>query len=113
MNSALHLVAQRSDDIRGTLLRRRADTSQLSDVWADGKPEVMNGDVVEVLRMNAQGENGFSYIRIATVEGPAEGFIQSCYLTLRTLDASVVALAVVHRGGFDKTTVVCPKDTNF
>jgi hypothetical protein len=30
-------------------LRRRPDTSQLSDVWVKGKPEVMNGDVVTVI----------------------------------------------------------------
>jgi len=60
----------------------------------------MNGDAVEVLRINAEGENGFSYIRMATVDGFAEGFIKSCYLTLRALDASVAALAAVHRGEF-------------
>ncbi len=48
--------------------------------------------------MNADGETGFSYIRIQTANGPAEGFIRSCYLELRVLDASVVALAAVDRG---------------
>jgi hypothetical protein len=48
--------------------------------------------------MNAEGETGFSYIRIQTASGIAEGFIRSCYLALRVLDASVAALAAVHRG---------------
>ena len=48
--------------------------------------------------MNADGETGFSYIRIQAANGTAEGFIRSCYLALRVLDASVVALAAVHRG---------------
>jgi hypothetical protein len=103
MNSATHLVVLRSDDVRGTILRRRPDTSQLSDVWVDGRPEVVNGDVVAVLRINAEGENGFSYIRVTTVDGFAEGFIRSCYLTLRPLHAIVAALAAVHRGGFGPT----------
>ncbi len=48
MDAPPHLVTLRSDGERGTILRRRPDTSQLSDVWVDGKPEVMNGDVVTV-----------------------------------------------------------------
>lgn len=104
-STALHLVTFRIDGVRGTILRRRPDTSQLSDVWVDGQPEVMNGDVVEVLRINAEGETGFSYIRMATVDGFAEGFIRSCYLVLRALDASVVALAAVHRGEFGRIVI--------
>ena len=99
MNAALHMIVLRSDSVRGTILRRRPDTSQLSDVWVPGKPEVMQGDVVLVLRINAEGENGFSFIRMFTVDGFAEGFIKSCYLTLRPTDASVVAIAYVYRGG--------------
>ena len=64
-STALHMVAFRNVGVRGTILRRRPDTSQLSDVWVDGQPEVMNGDAVEVLRINAEGENGFSYIQFA------------------------------------------------
>jgi hypothetical protein len=97
-NTALHLVALRGDSVRGTILRRRPDTSQLSDVWVDGKAEVMQGDVVSVLRINAEGEQGFSYIRIATKNGFAEGFIRSSYLTLRPLGDGVAAVAAVHRG---------------
>ncbi len=51
--------------------------------------------------MNADGETGFSYIRMQTASGTAEGFIRSCYLALRVLDASVAALAAVHRGDFN------------
>ena len=102
MNAALLLLVLRNDGVRGTILRRRPDTGQLSDVWVPGKPEVMQGDVVLVLRINAEGESGFSFIRMFTIDGFAEGFIKSCYLTLRPTDASVVAIAYVYRGE------VCP-----
>lgn len=57
MDSPPHLVALRSDGLRGTILRRRPDTSQLSDVWVDGKPEVMNGDVVTVIAASQQARS--------------------------------------------------------
>ena len=98
MNTALHLLALRGDSVPGTILRKRPDTSQLSDVFVDGNPEVMQGDVVLVLRVNAEGEHGFSYIRMFTNSGFADGFIRSSYLTLRPLGASVVAVAAVRRG---------------
>ncbi len=49
MEAPPHLVTLRCDGERGTILRRRPDTRQLSDVWVKGKPEVMNGDVVTVI----------------------------------------------------------------
>ena len=107
VNTALHLVAWRSDSVRGTLLRKRPDPSQLSNVWVDGKPEVMQGDVVLVLRVNAEGEHGFSFIRMMTEDGFAEGFIRSSYLTLRPLGTSVVAVAAVHRGGSSAHNRMC------
>jgi hypothetical protein len=103
MNCPLHLVVIRGDGVRGTILRKRPDTSELSDVWTEGKPEVMQGDVVLVLRINAVGEHGFSYIRMPTVGGFVEGFVKSCYLTLRPRDVSVVAIAAVHRGALCPT----------
>jgi hypothetical protein len=49
MDAPPHLVTLRCDGVRGTILRRRPDTSQSSDVWVEGEPEVMNGDAVTVI----------------------------------------------------------------
>ena len=56
------------------MLRRRADSSRDDSVWVEGKHCVDNSDIVQVLRHNAEGEQGFAWIR--TLDGH-EGFIRS------------------------------------
>ncbi len=62
------------------MLRRRADRSRDDSVWVDGRHCVANGDIVQVLRQDADGEQGFSLIRTAHNH---EGFIRSQLLQLR------------------------------
>ena len=85
------------------MLRRRAEHSRDDGVWVDGRHCVADGDIVEVLRQDADGEQGFSFIRTAHNH---EGYIRSQLLQLRPPPTSVVPGATVHRQDGEASTML-------
>ena len=77
MQSFPSFTVQCPDD--HSILRRRPDRACSDDAWVEGKPVVLQGEVVSVIRMNAAGEPGFSWIRSAS---GSEGFLRSEFLRL-------------------------------
>ena len=67
----------RSDGQASTLLRLRPDISKGRDVWLPGGAFVEQDEKVTVVRSNADGEEGFAFIR--TSQG-VEGFIRAEYV---------------------------------
>ena len=63
-------IHERGDGVPATLLRKKADPAQ---EWADGLPEVAEGETVTVLRV----EGAFSLVRLAS---GVEGFVRSKYI---------------------------------
>ena len=76
------------------MLRCRADSSRDDSVWVEGRHCVENGDIVQALQLNAEGQSAFS--RIRTRDGH-EGFIRAEYLRVRPVPANCIAKATVHR----------------
>lgn len=85
------------------MLRSRADCSRDDDVWVEGRHCVENSDIVQVLRQNAQGEHGFSWIR--TPDGH-EGFIRSDVLRIRPAPSAIIAQATIHRPDGEASTML-------
>jgi len=67
----------RNDGQASTRLRLRPDISNGRDVWLPGGAFVEQGEKVIVVRSNADGEEGFAFIR--TSQG-VEGFIRAEYV---------------------------------
>ena len=70
MSTALH---QRDDAVAETMLRKVATHARDGDVWVDGGTCVANGDLVTVLRREAE----FCWIRTS---GGIEGYLKLSYL---------------------------------
>ena len=71
---ASSMIHERSDGVRSTTLRKKADPARRD--WVAGMPAVQEGETVTVLR----AEGAFSLVRLAS---GAEGFVQSKYLRAR------------------------------
>ena len=69
---------RRSDGTSTTLLRAKADPSRSSHVFVDPSVLVRNGESVTVLRSNAEGEAGWSWVR---TEANKYGFLKNDYLS--------------------------------
>ena len=76
------------------MLRKRADPARDRSVYVDGRHCVGNGDVVHVLRLNAEGEQGFAWVRTGQNH---EGFVRTDLLHVRPLPSVMIANASVHR----------------
>jgi hypothetical protein len=75
-------VVCRKDGAETTALRCRAENSDINSVWvAQGKGvvECSQNEVVDVIRTNANGEDGFTFIK--TIEN-VEGFVKSDYIKM-------------------------------
>jgi hypothetical protein len=85
------------------MLRRRADSSRDDSVWVEGKHCVDNSDIVQVLRHNAEGEQGFAWIR---TQCGHEGFIRSELLRVRPAPSLMIAGATIHRQDGEASTML-------
>lgn len=72
-------------------------------MWVDGRHCVADGDIVQVLRLNAEGEQGFAFIRIANNH---EGFIRSQLLLVRPPPSTGIPGATVHRQDGEASTML-------
>ena len=77
----IRCIINRPDGEETTRLRSRPDGSQKSGVWVKGNAWVAQGEVVEVLRKDFVGENGFAFIRTAN---NTEGFVRSDYIEVES-----------------------------
>ena len=66
-------VVQRGDAVESTLLRKVATHSRDGDVWVDSRTAVANGELVTVLRREAE----FAWIR---TDAGIEGYVKLTYL---------------------------------
>ena len=91
------------DGESSTMLRKRPDSTRDASVWVEGGHCVSDDQVVQVLRLNAEGEQGFAWIR--TPEGH-EGFIRTDVLRVRPLPSAMIAKATVHRLDGEASTML-------
>ncbi len=63
----MFVVHSRSDG-GCTILRCRPDTSVEDSAWVAGQPHVLDRDIVQVLRINAEGETGFAWVRVFSTQ---------------------------------------------
>jgi hypothetical protein len=81
---AIQHIINRTDGEETTRLRNRPDGSQKIGVWVKGNALVSQGEVVEVLRKDFVGEQGFAFIRTSN---SIEGFVRSEYIQSTTSEA--------------------------
>ena len=114
---ATHII-KRPDGEETTRLRNRPDGSQKNNVWVKGNASVSQGEVIEVLRKDSAGEQGFAFIRTAS---NTEGFVRSEYIHPKTLNSkdfpahfhkkqklSDDSIPVLHNSCLKKTCVAPP-----
>ena len=80
--SAKHVINRR-DGEETTRLRNCPDGSSRNGVWVKGNASVGQGEVVEVIRKDFAGEQGFAFIRTAN---NIEGFVRSEYIQSTILE---------------------------
>jgi hypothetical protein len=85
------------------MLRSRADSSRGDNVWVADHHCVHNNDVVQILRNNAEGEQGFAWIR--SRDGH-EGFILSEHLRVRPTPSTTMSQATIHRQDGEASTML-------
>jgi hypothetical protein len=85
-HGALRHIIRRPDGEETTRLRNRPDGSQKNGVWVKGNASVGQGEVVDLLRKDFAGEQGFAYIRTAN---NIEGFVRSEYIHSTTSSENV------------------------
>ena len=83
-STARHVI-NRPDGEETTRLRNCPDGSSRNGVWVKGNASVGQGEVVEVLRKDFAGEEGFAYIRTGN---NIEGFVRSEYIQSTILEGS-------------------------
>ena len=113
-------VVHSRKDGGSTILRCRPDATVEDSAWVTGQPHVQDRDIIQVLRMNAEGEAGFAWVRVfstqefgdranAVTNRQVEGFVKIDHLHScdhADMGCSHFSLACVCRSDGGDTTML-------